>query len=157
MKLKNVLIVMAVMVMLAPAAKGITSYAANIADEGYLFSLTTGNTSPAYTGFRGKEDDSSIYVMPTAMTGTLSRVGVVVRARRTPDGPISVGLTGSKNYYYTRANLGKGWKVYNLVKENGYSYASVGFYSQSGSGNASGVWSPDCANQGQYSEMSYTQ
>lgn len=155
MKVKRILIGMAALVMLAPAAKGIVTYAANIEDSPYSYSLTTANTSPIYTEFRKKEDASSIYVKPLAMTGSLSRVGVVVRARREADGPIStVGLTGTKHYYYMIA--GRGYKVYNLVKENGYSYASVGFHSQNGIGTASGVWSPDCANEGLYSEMPYT-
>ncbi|MCM1494461.1 MAG: hypothetical protein NC089_01520 [Bacteroides sp.] len=154
MKVKHILIGMAALVMLAPAVKGITSYAANTADSPYSFSLTTANTTPAYTEFRAKTDDSSIYVNPLAMTGSLSRVGVVVRARSELNGSIStVGLTGTKNYYYTI--VGRGYRVHNLVKENGYSYASVGFYSQNGTGTASGVWSPDCANEGLYDEMPY--
>lgn len=115
------------------ADTGITT-CTNNADK--AFSFQCAGTSA--TGYRQKDDSSSLYLDIQGYTGNPLRLYT--------DGAYNTSGSGSMNCTQGtyRSNHKGQWEMYNLVRENGRSAARLTAWAESGYGTVIGVWSPDC-------------
>ena len=90
------------------------------------------------TGYRQKEDSSSVYTLIQGYSGRPLRLYV--------DSAYDNRGTGTMNCTQGvyRANHTGEWEMYNLVRENGRSHARLTAWAESGYGTVYGRWSPDC-------------
>ena len=154
MKLKNTLIVMVILVLMAPLSEGPRAKA-DYKDKDYSFALL--HTDPNYklSSFASKANDSSVYVRGTEFTGTLSKVNLQVYGSKYSNGLNKENRTVSKGriYYYTQN--AKAYKLYNNVNESNDLYAAIATKAATGDGTAIGKWSPDCAGESSIPLMNY--
>ena len=114
----------------------IQTYTNNV-DTGFHFSLTSKGATAA-TGFRRKDNNSSLYVKVTKKTGSTCRVFADGAKNDSGLGKRDCTQRVSKAY-------GTGeYELYNTVNENKLGYARLSAWAESGAGVLSGVWSPDC-------------
>lgn len=115
------------------ADAGIATYKNN---EDRNFAFQCSGTSA--TGYRQKEDSSSVYTLIQGYSGRPLRLYV--------DGAYDNRGTGTMNCTQGvyRANHAGEWEMYNLVRENGRSHARLTAWAESGYGTVYGRWSPDC-------------
>lgn len=115
------------------ADTGITT-CTNNADK--AFSFQCAGTSA--TGYRQKDDSSSLYLDIQGHTGNPLRLYT--------DSAYNTSGSGSMNCTQGtyRSNHKGQWEMYNLVRENGRSAARLTAWAESGYGTVIGVWSPDC-------------
>ncbi|MDO4437029.1 MAG: hypothetical protein Q4B77_03670 [Coriobacteriaceae bacterium] len=109
---------------------------ANNADTGFAFNLGWGGKTG--TGFRRKDDSSSLYIKILGYSGNPLRLYV--------DGAYDNNGSGAINCTQGvyRSNHKGEWEMWNLVKENGRHSARLTSWAESGPGSVNGVWSPDC-------------
>lgn len=90
------------------------------------------------TGYRQKEDSSSVYIWIQGYSGKPLLLYV--------DGAYDTKGTGNMNCTQGvyRSNHADKWEIYNLVRENGRSHARLTAWAESGYGTVYGKWSPDC-------------
>ncbi len=89
------------------------------------------------TGYRQKEDSSSVYIWIKGYSGKPLRLYV--------DGAYDNRGTGNLNCTQgVSLNHEREWEIYNLVRENKRSYARLTAWAESGYGTVYGKWSPDC-------------
>lgn len=109
---------------------------ANNADTGFSFTLGSGGKTG--TGFRRKDDSSSVYIKILAYSGKPLRLYV--------DGAYDNNGSGWKDCTegMYRSNHKGEWEMYNGVNESGRHAARLTSWAESGAGSVNGVWSPDC-------------
>lgn len=91
---------------------------------------------------REKMDYSSHYFTYTGGPVTLSVVSYGTRVNTTIGGT-NVTCSNGQAVTYVACRRGTQYNVHNFVKEQGYSWASLGLTSFTEYGEISGVWSPD--------------
>lgn len=122
------------------ADTGIVTYTNN-GDTGFSFQCS----GTSATGYRRKDDSTSVYINITNYSGKPLRLFV--------DGASNTSGGGNKNCtqgVYRSNHLGQ-WEIYNLVKESKLSAARLTAWAESGYGTVGGVWSPDCV--GRFSKL----
>lgn len=117
--------------------------AGNIADTAWSFNLSVNNKDPQYTETRGKQDYSYMYVNWQYSYNTLSRIKVSPLAVNSYGTRVGAGYKNSTAERWVILNLTGEYRVTNYVKENGYNNACFGMLGETGSGYATGLWSPD--------------
>ena len=99
------------------------------------------------TGFRNKDDDSSLYIKIAGFSGSPARLYV--------DGAYDdkgTNWTDCTQGIYRSHHYGE-WKMYNLVRESGRNHARLTAWRESGPGKVWGQWSPDCCSEWKYTVL----
>lgn len=124
------------------AGTEVSTYANN-SDTGFAFNL--GRGGKVGTGFRRKDDSSSLYIKILAYSGKPLRLYV--------DGAYDTGGSGWKNCTegVYRSNHKGEWEMYNQVNESGRHAARLTSWAENGAGSVNGVWSSDCV--GHYQKL----
>ncbi|MDR1300070.1 MAG: hypothetical protein LBJ84_07480, partial [Oscillospiraceae bacterium] len=117
-----------------------TAFAANITDVDYYVTGTTAGTWVSSNTYRYKEDNSKVYVFPSATPGTATKVRTQVYV-----GGIAANKTANPNGYVVLQNAK--YAITNYCYEDGDYTTGYGvriwlnLTPNSGSGTISGVWS----------------
>lgn len=127
-----------------PAEESLVTSDGNTGDTTFNFYMeSVGNTSG--TGYRNKENDSSVYVNITYCRGT---------PRMFVDGAYDDAGTGSRDCTAAvyRARNTEPQRMRNYVNEWGYNHARITSWADAYRSEVRGKWSPDCSTN-TYPEM----
>lgn len=152
--MKKILVTLFLFALAIPQLPNITAKA-NSADTAYSFNLYAGNPSYSLSEFRRKDDDTSLYINPRTMTGTLTKVCVRAYGSDYENGSGYTNCTWyNRGYYYTSGKLGGMYEVYNSVyKRDKTRYEALGIATGGGTGLTGGNWSPDTV--GDFGQLTY--
>lgn len=113
----------------------ITLYS-NHSDTGYHFALASKDKTGA-TGFRRKDDTSSVFMSVTSLSGNPLRI--FVDGAFNNDGYMTKDCTQGIYRPKKKGEFG----LYNTVRENNRRSARLTAWAEKGAGTVSGLWSPD--------------
>jgi hypothetical protein len=125
----------------------VPAFAANITDVDYYATGTTAGTWVSSNTYRYKEDNSKVYVFPSATPGTATKVRTQVYV-----GGVATNKTANSNGYVVLQNAK--YAITNYCYEDGDYTTGYGVRTwlnltpNSGSGTISGVWSADWSGTG---------
>lgn len=143
--LKKIIIIAISMITMITMFQGRPSYAGTTANTAMVtwdnvFYSTTGQSR--YTNWQYKADDSSVKFRVSTMVDSLHEGYVTVRGGNNQ----SESNTGencnylNRRYYFNQCGY---FNIYNEVHEKSFNYAKLEFRGKSGTGRATGYWSPD--------------
>ena len=117
-------------------------------DDSWSFNFTFLGATAQAPSWREKDDYSSTYVGVNRMR--CDRFMVYVDGARDSYGSNRANCTqyGAAAVFHTGE-----FKIYNLVREQGYGWALLTGWANYEAGTASGLWSPDCWNESAYSAI----
>lgn len=118
-------------------------------DYFHFYMASAGNTSG--TGFRRKDDDTSVYVRVKYSRG---EPRIYVDGAKNSNGGSRRDCTAAA---YRVAGIGsiKQRRMRNYVNEWGYSHARITTWADRGTSEVEGYWSPDSYRSAGYAEMPY--